>query len=351
VHIFVPRGYHGDWEHFLGLVTHLYMNSSPAFGALKARQLAQEAVKPDAPLMDISYAWEALGKLSIPYITPLMTDPRPQVQFASARAAAFLDDPYGQDRLVQIATTAGHPFQLNAVQALGAIGDYIQVDSQLANLLNSDESLVRIEAYKVLVTHESKYIFSKPIHSPLNPENGFMLDMVNSSGPPLIYCSRLGQPRVAIFGRNVAVQTPLVFSTFNSRLTISSVASSNNMVRIFYTDEGQRRPIQGLSGRGVGELVARLGGASDDGFHFTYGDVVTILQAMADKKDVAASFVLQQLPQLAKQVEQTPLQPDSGRPQAPTTERTSEIGASLPDLRPATNPVIAPSQSGASRPQ
>jgi len=66
---------------------------------------------------------------------------------------------------------------------------------------------------------------------------------------------------------------------------------------------------------------------------------------------VAASFVLQQLPQLAKQVEQTPLQPDSGRPQAPLTERTSEIGASLPDLRPATNPVIAPSKNGASRPQ
>jgi hypothetical protein len=351
VHIFVPRSYHGDWEHFVGLVTHLYMNSNPAFGALKAKQLAEEAAKPDAPLMDISYAWEALGKLSIPYITPLMTDPRPQVQFAAARAAAFLDDPYGEDRLVQIATTSGHPFQLNAVQALGAIGDYIQVDSALSNLLNSDESLVRIEAYKVLVTHDSKYIFSKPIHSPLNPENGFMLDMVNSSGPPLIYCSRLGLPRVAIFGRNAAVQTPLVFSTFNSRLTISSDTNSNNMVKIFYTDEAQRRPMQALSGRGVGEIVARLGGASDDGFHFTYGDVVTILQAMVDKKDVAASFVLQQLPQLAKQVEQTPLQPDSGRPQAPLTERTSEIGASLPDLRPATNPVIAPSKNGASRPQ
>jgi hypothetical protein len=351
VHLFVPRSYHGDWEHFVGLVTHLYMNSSPAFGAMKAKQLAEEAVKPDAPLMDISYAWEALGKPSIPYITPLMSDPHPQVQFAAARAAAFLDDPYGQDRLVQIATTSGHPFQLNAIQMLGAIGDDIQIDSQLAGLLNSDESLVRIEAYKVLVNHESRYIYSKAIHSPLNPENGFMLDMVNSSGPPLIYCSRLGVPRVAIFGRNVAVQTPLVFSTFNSRLTISNVAKSNNMVSVFYTDEGQRRPMQALSGRGVGELVARLGGASDDGFHFTYGDVVTILQAMVDKKDVSASFVLQQLPQLAKQVEQTPLQQDSGRPQAPLKEQTSEIGASLPDLRPATNPVISPSQEGASRPQ
>lgn len=350
IRLMVPRRYHGDWQHFVGVVTHLYVNPDPAFSAIKARQLAEDAVKPDAPLLDISYAFEALGPAAVPTLTPLLSNPHPDVQFAAARAAAFLGDAYGVDRLVQIAATNGHAFQLNAVDVLGKLPDSQVVDAQLAKLLDSDQSLVRIKAYEVLSQKGSAQIFSVPVHSKLNPENEFMLDMINSGGPPLVYCTRVGRPRVAIFGRKVTLQTPAMFSAFDTRLTIASLPNATNVLNVFYRDEGRPTPVQVQSGPDLWELVARLGGAKDDGLHFSYGDIVAILQSLTEKKTVAAAFVLQQLPEVAREVERAPSMPES-RPQAdasPTGGDNTQAGASLPDLRPA-GPSPAPAAAPGSQ--
>ncbi len=90
VHLYVPAALNGDWEHFAGLVNFIYLNNTPEFAAVKARQLADEAVKPDAPLLEISYAWEGLGKNALPVIheRQLMSHANPDVAFAAARAAA-----------------------------------------------------------------------------------------------------------------------------------------------------------------------------------------------------------------------------------------------------------------------
>ncbi len=331
IHLYVPRSFNGNWQHFLGVVTHLYLNTDTGFASLKAKELVDECQKPDAPLMDISYCWEAIGAPAIPFLTPLLTSPRQDVQFAAARAAAFAGDRFGEDALVLIAATTNHAFQVNAVQTLGELPNSPLINASIAKLLDSEQSPVRIEAYKVLAAHEDGHIFSKVIRSKLNPENEFVLDLIVSNGPPMIYCSRLGQPRVAIFGRKVAMQTPATFSAFNSRLTISTLVDRPKTLNIFYREDGRRSTVEALSGPDVGELIARLGGSTDEGFHFNYGDIVAILQAMVDRQKVPAAFVLQQVPNVEQDVREAPALPDSGRPQAAAND-TSQIGASLPDL-------------------
>jgi len=74
---------------FCRLVRHLFLNGSPEFAALKAKQLADEAVKPNALLQDISFCWEGLGKVAMPYVSPLLSNSSPDVAFAAARAGAF----------------------------------------------------------------------------------------------------------------------------------------------------------------------------------------------------------------------------------------------------------------------
>ena len=46
VEAFVPPQYKGDWKHFLGVVSHLYLNQSPEFQARKARELVALAKRP-----------------------------------------------------------------------------------------------------------------------------------------------------------------------------------------------------------------------------------------------------------------------------------------------------------------
>src|SRR5690606_27905797 len=58
IHFVVPPKYGRDWEHFMNVVTHLYLDASPQKAPYLAQRLADEAVKPDALLLDISYCWE-----------------------------------------------------------------------------------------------------------------------------------------------------------------------------------------------------------------------------------------------------------------------------------------------------
>ena len=341
VHMYVPKAYNGDWEHFAGVATHLYMNGSPEFSAVKAKQLADAAVLPDAPLLDISYAWEGLDQPALPFIKPLMNDPRPEVAFAAARAAALIGDPSAQQVLLQMASTKDHPFQVNAVHTFGALPSSPEVNRKLRDLLSSDQTLVRLEAYTILARNRDSLIFSKVIEGAAGGilEERFVLDIVPCGGPPMVYATRTGIPRIAILGQRVALNLPLTFTALDNSLSISSNEGSRT-ITIYYRGPGVDKPVKMVSGADLGETVARLGGAAPqedledpkkvNRLDFTYGDVVAILQALGDQRKlsgvasgqsptggarVPAAFVLQDLPGVQELYEDAPPIPELGRPQ------------------------------------
>jgi len=325
----LPATYHGDWEHFAGVMTHLYLDTRPQVLALKAQMLAEAAVKPDAQLQDISYCWEGLDKAALPAITPLLTHSNPDVAFAAARAAAYIGDPTGLNALARIASTSNHPFQINAVRVLGDVHTSPQVSAILRELLNSDQTLVRIEAYKVLAKADDPGIFSKDI-------NGrFRLDIVPSTAAPLVYASRRGEPRIAVFGTKPGLLMPAMFRTLDDQLTISS-SGAQKTVTIFYRGPQVDRPTAIASNPDVAEIIARLGGEGPPpALNFSYGDVVAIVQAMADSQQLYASangqkqlvpFVLQQAPRLERTITGAP----AIREQRPQGEGQSEAAPVAP---------------------
>jgi hypothetical protein len=335
----VPASFHGDWQHFSGIFMHMYLDSRPEVLAVKAKKLADEATKPNAPLQDISYAWEAIDKPALPYITPLMSNQNPDVAFAAARAAAYIGDSSAQDVLVRIATTPNHPFQINAVQVLGDLPKSPAITSELRKLLDCDQNLVRVEAYRQLAKdfvpgQDDQTQQSVPFYSRLIAQK-FILDLVPSQGPPLIYASRRGMPRIAVIGLKPSLSLPLMFSAMDDQLTISSTAAKKT-VQIFYRGPDVRKPLTIASNPDVAELVARLGGEGPVGqpaLGFSYADIVAMLQSMADQHQligwsngqrVPAAFVLQSVPKMEQTIYDAPVIPDAKRPQA---EKDAEPGA------------------------
>ena len=213
VQIFVPLEYKGDWKHFLGVVSHLFLNDSPEFTVAKARQLVTQAHKPHAPLADISLCWEALGPDIIPTIAPLLTDPDPDIAYAATRAAAFLGDIPARHELLRIAGDYTQHYQIEAVQTLGALPNSPDTFHMLRTLLSSDKADVRIEAYRILAEANDESIISNRIG------DSFYMDMVPGSGPPLVYATTTGVPRIAIFGHNLALRTPITFTAMDERFT------------------------------------------------------------------------------------------------------------------------------------
>jgi hypothetical protein len=300
INLYVPVSYHGNWEHFVSVANHLYVGVNPGTAAIKAQELCQEAKKPGALLEDISYALEGLGPVALPYLTPLLASPEPDVRYAAARAGAFLGNMAAEDALIKIAQTAGHPFRVNAIIALGELPNDAEMDRALATCLDSDESLVRINAYKVLAAAGDGHV------TPMRIGDSFWLDVVDSKGPPLIYATRTGEPRLAVFGARTGLNGPLTFAAFDTQLTITTNSQNPGVLSIFYRGDELPAPVSTRSHANVAELAARLGGSGDERLHFSYGDIVGILQSMADSGKVASAFMLQDQPGVEDALVETP---------------------------------------------
>jgi len=354
VQLYVPMHYNGDWEHFSQLAMHVYMENSPEFAAARARKLVTAAMQPGAPLEDISYCWEGLGTASLPVLAPVISDEKtpPDVAFAAARAAAFIGDPTGAAAaaLLQMARNDQHPFQLNAVQALGSLPSSAAVNHMLRQLLDSEKSLVRIEAYKILARNHDGSIYSQLV-TPQENNQKFVLDIVPSHGQPLIYASSSGIPRIAIIGTMPDVATPVMFSALDNRLTISSTPEGRG-ISIFYRqpapvdsenqphDIATPAPVQMMSHPELSEVIARLGGVTageEAPLNFTYSEVLAIIQKLSDSHKLIAyqdgrpenaAFVMQEPPRVQESIYAAP-SIDAGRPNG--AEPTGKADPLSPD--------------------
>jgi hypothetical protein len=324
VHVFVPDKYKDDWQHFAGVMTHLYLDERESFVVKKAIELAAEAKRPGARLQDISYCWEGLGPKCLDIIKPLMNDPNQDVAFAAARAAAFLGDIPAQDVLVRIAQTPRHKFQINAVTVLGTLPSTPEINQKMRPLLDSPDTLVRIEAYHMLAKNHDWSVITKVV---AKDNEKFVLDVVPAKGTPLIYATRVGMPRIALIGPTTSLKMPLVFGALDNRLTISSDDKAQ-FVDIYYRGVELGEPVRILSHPELAQVIARLGGdgpVEDAKLDFGYGDVVAMLQSLAGSRKVVASvdgrevnptFVLQEIQAQPDQIKAAPLLPGQVRPQS-----------------------------------
>jgi hypothetical protein len=343
VHLYVPQRYRGDWEHFAGVVSHLYLNGSSEFSTMKAKQLADEAVKPGSPMREISYALEGLGKWALPVIREreLMSHSDPDVAYGAARAAAHLEDPSAPQVLVNMARKTGHPFQINAIQTLGALRSSPAINEVLRPLLNSPETLVRLETYRMLARNNDNAVFSQII------QEQFVLDYVRSDGPPVVYATRRGEPRIAVIGNRPSINLPVTFTSMDGRLSISGEPNGRT-VTIFYRPPmpprgvtsrqalAQVQPIKIVSRPDIVDVIARLGGVGGDigpTLNFNYGQIVSILNGLsaeqrlsstANGQRLAASFILESLPAAEDAIENAPIIGDQGRPT--NDEKGKEVG-------------------------
>jgi flagellar basal body P-ring protein FlgI len=352
VEIYVPDEYNGDWKHFVGVVSHMYLDDAPEFTIAKARELVTEAHKPGAPLTDISLCWEAMGPDALPIFQPLISDPDPNIAFAAARAAVFLGDEPSRLALLEMASDPSHPDQMEAVRTLGLLPSTPETRHMLRSLLDSDRAEARIEAYKILAD-SGEGIVSHKIG------DNFILDVVESDGPPMVYATTTGVPRLAIFGHDLTLETPITFLAMDSRFSISS-SDDSKLLSLFYRDPTKLQPTDVLSHNDLIEILARLGGEGpdeDDTFNFNFNDVVAIAQQLVAQnrvygtrltgERVACVFELQHQQLESDGWTSVPRDNTAGRPQGTnlaTPQPTPR--AQTPVAAPGAAPAVPPANDG-----
>src|SRR5258705_5504592 len=170
----------------------------------------------------------------------------------------------------------------------------------LSELLATKNALVRVEAYRVLAEHDASAIISRQINGQ------FAVDLVATEGAPLIYATRTGIPRIAVFGQNISLNQPIMYTAMNDRLTICTAPDGKSVTVFDRTDDFRPGGVQAKIRPDLYEVIWRLAGGSDDGFRFGYSDLVGILQGLSNGKHVSAAFVLQDSPSVKGELEDAP---------------------------------------------
>jgi len=162
--------------------------------------------------------------------------------------------------------------QLEAVRVLAELPDSQEVDHLIAELLDSDRADVRIEAYRLLIANSALPVDASDcgrLQSRRQPPYGILTHnhqspfsfwiSVQSSGPPMVYATSSGVPRIAIIGHHLALHTPLTFTAMDMRLSITS-SDGTNLLTVFYRDPTARDRRNRKSHNDLPEILARLGG-------------------------------------------------------------------------------------------
>jgi flagellar basal body P-ring protein FlgI len=236
----VPPEFIGREGRFLGLVLHLPLSQIPIEREARAKILVGELVRPDTPLEDVAQSLEGLGKAVLPVLQEMYTDPRREVNYYAARTGLRLGHELAFDVVARHARDERSPFRLRAIRELGDCTMRRRAALVLGELVSDEDPRIRILAYEALRDADSSALAKVVVGE--NPGN-FILEVVPTDGPALIYARRSNTRRIALIGGDhVMCRPPLFYSQPGKPITLSA-QPGDNMITILMKMQNGAAPM------------------------------------------------------------------------------------------------------------
>lgn len=324
----IPSAYINDRQHFLDLLAHITIDQS--YPEVYARRYAQTLVSQPYLAGDMSLCLEALGERALPFISDLYDHPELLPRLSALRAGAELGDARVVQPLRDIALNADTQFRTDAIALLSKIDRSILVDTTLRELLAEPTLAVRVEAYESLmdralqsrrqrisqmvatskhgVTASQSQIEALSLaYLPYDPLRGVSRELVEGKfyldivpyGDPLVYITQQNEPRIVLFGENLALRKPLLATAWSDRLMLTA-DSVTDPVRLYYRDESTRQ-VSTMSEApenlpALIDLLAHTPTPEDPrpGLGFSYAQVVGALYQISNDRGIEAAFTTEQ---------------------------------------------------------
>jgi hypothetical protein len=343
IRITVPPSYYDDTDTFVELVrfTTIRQDSAERVAMTIRRYLL------DNPAMSSTAAWrwEALGPRALPVVRDLYDEPSELPRLAALRAGARLDDPLVTPHLIEMAERGSPESRRRALDLLGGMGVDPRIDNALKWLLNDDDLEVRLGAYEALVERRG------PGVERLAVDDKFALDIVESD-KPMIYISQAGLPRLAVFGTDLQVTTPLTVTAWSKRFMMMGDGEGDE-VEVYYRPSHATRGATHLVDAHLPSLIRFLGHTTTPdkplpGLGFSYSEVVGVLHQIWRQGYLEADFRPEQdriLAAILRQqrrgmVTERPEFSDEGlgQPESPAADEFSRPPAGFPESAPVGGP-------------
>ncbi len=296
VRLRIPREYHDDTAHFLGLVRSLYLSRDPKFEAVRARMLAEEITHSAAPHGQIASALEGLGRTALPVLDDLYTHPRDWVSFHAAAAGLRLGDHLAVDAMTAHARDAACEYRFRAIRGLAQSKGMAGAAMALRRLLHDRDPRAQIAAYEGLLQRGDRAVRSLRIG-----DDNFTLDQIPTESRNFIYVKRSGSRRIALFGKDMLCTPPVLYVAPDGSVTINAEPGDETLTvlrKVVAT--GTLAPPVAVPLELL-PIIQLLGGEAevglDDevlGLGLDYGAVTQVLYHLCKDRSINAEFILEQ---------------------------------------------------------
>ncbi len=299
IRISVPPSYRNDPTEFIELLRHTTILQSRVEAI--ASNIKRTLVSAPGFAFDASWRWQALGQRALPIVRELYDYAEEMPRLAALRAGAKLGDPLVVPPLIDMASSTSGDVRRQAVVLLGDMQLDPRIDRALRLKLNDDDLDIRLAAYEALALRADPYMSRTVV------DGKFILDVV-ASDEPLIYVAQVGQPRVAIFGRDLALNRPLLLDAWDGRF-IMQAERDDKLVEVYYRPaDGTERLIETIE-PSLEEFIRFLGHKTtieqpEPGLGLSYGETIGVLYQIWREKYIDADFKAEQDRVLAAIIQQ-----------------------------------------------
>jgi len=310
VNLTIPPGFHDNPHEFIDVIAHMYLAQDvPGFAERKCAELLHALEDPDAPHDDISMALEALGRPILPALQNAYTGNNVTARYYAARAGAGLGDAAALVVLEAFGRNDQSPYQYDAVSAIARHGDNLRANTLLENLLSSPNLRVRTAAYEGLV-----HINSPQLNS-FRVGRKFIVDRVSAEGPPIIYATQTGLPRIALIGKKFVLPAGALYVSADNILTVNlpeaeadapatDPAAPADPAKLYYRGPLGNQQVLLKSSPNLAVIIAKLGFTPDPRaadynskqvfIGVSYQRVLEMLAQLCKDHTIDATFVMQQ---------------------------------------------------------
>jgi len=237
INLRIPPEYKGKEQRFLNMVMYLSLSMSPIQREARANTLIGELAGNNISREAVSLALEGIGKSVIPLLQRMYTDSRREVNYYASRTGLRLGDEPAMDVVINHAKDVRSPFRLQAIQELGLCSKMPGRSSKaLSDLLMSPDARIRVLAYESLRKINRNLVIAVGVGK---ESRNFVMDIVRSEGPTMIYASRSRQRRIALIGGSRLVfKPPLLYSEKGRPVTLSAAKGDRKLTVMRKDKEG-----------------------------------------------------------------------------------------------------------------
>jgi hypothetical protein len=299
VEVMLPTQYAGRKQRFISIVKATYLSLTNQMRQEKINALVSQLTGPgDRDSAEIGL--EAIGKESLDRLGELLNSTDGDARFRAARCMLNLGSDKGLNIIRETAFDAGSSRRTEAIDAIAEAAKRSDAAGICRRLLRDNDVRIRLLVYEHLRRMDDLAIAEEVIG------RSFYLENISLARDKLIYVSRSGMPRIAVFGGPIYCKGDLFVQSDDANITLNAVTGQDGITIIRkIPGKPEIPPVSLKCSYELSDIIRTLGSepirrrqTDRIGLGVSYSDIIALLNKMVEKGAIDCDFQAGPLPQI-----------------------------------------------------